>query len=583
MTLALFAWGCDDDGGTTDEDTAMDTMEDTAMDMADTMEDTMMDTAEEECPDADGDGVCDSEDVCPGGDDTMDTDGDGIPDDCDCDQMECDEHATCTETDGIGECECDEGWEGDGFTCTDINECDTDPCDENATCTNTDGSYECSCNPGFVGDGTSCSMLDAGYSVLIGHDYFENQDDADNVVGNAVFMANTSGEVNVLAYTEHARTDPGMEVENTDAAIDARATDLGRTWNRDELTDYTDLDTTLTDEHHVLLVYEQDSSDAATMQTVGSEWAETLRAFVGRGGVVVVCDYIASSGGTFEILDEGGLMAIDGVVEGVSDDTVTVTASSDPLADDVSSSYTAPNGTISFDTDNAKTIVESASGDPLVLVRSHLIHTGHIALIGHDYFENQDDADNVVGNAIFQLMTGDVDVLAYDEYGDADEEVANTDAAIDARATDLGRTWNKTALSDYTNLSSALTGNDILLVYEQEETDEATLQNIGTAWGMTLEDFLRDGGIVVVLDHYMGSGGTFEVLDSGGIMDIATGDLVTETTDLTVQETTDPLAQDVTSTYSSPNGTCWFDTVDGIEVVENPDGEPVVIHVPPTL
>lgn len=33
--------------------------------------------------DSDGDGVCDALDVCPGGDDTIDSDGDGIPDDCD--------------------------------------------------------------------------------------------------------------------------------------------------------------------------------------------------------------------------------------------------------------------------------------------------------------------------------------------------------------------------------------------------------------------------------------------------------------------------------------------------------------------
>ena len=33
--------------------------------------------------DTDGDGVCDADDTCPGGDDNIDTDGDGIPDDCD--------------------------------------------------------------------------------------------------------------------------------------------------------------------------------------------------------------------------------------------------------------------------------------------------------------------------------------------------------------------------------------------------------------------------------------------------------------------------------------------------------------------
>ncbi len=35
------------------------------------------------CSDSDGDGVCDSNDVCPGFDDNIDTDGDGIPDGCD--------------------------------------------------------------------------------------------------------------------------------------------------------------------------------------------------------------------------------------------------------------------------------------------------------------------------------------------------------------------------------------------------------------------------------------------------------------------------------------------------------------------
>ena len=41
----------------------------------------------------------------------------------------------------------------------DDDECalDTDDCDANAVCTDTDGSYECACNDGYSGDGFTCT------------------------------------------------------------------------------------------------------------------------------------------------------------------------------------------------------------------------------------------------------------------------------------------------------------------------------------------------------------------------------------------------------------------------------------------
>ena len=40
----------------------------------------------------------------------------------------------------------------------DINECelDIDNCDQHATCTNTEGSYSCACNAGWRGNGSKC-------------------------------------------------------------------------------------------------------------------------------------------------------------------------------------------------------------------------------------------------------------------------------------------------------------------------------------------------------------------------------------------------------------------------------------------
>ena len=46
------------------------------------------------------------------------------------------------------------------FNFTDINECanpETNDCDLNAQCINTEGSYTCSCNEGYTGDGETCT------------------------------------------------------------------------------------------------------------------------------------------------------------------------------------------------------------------------------------------------------------------------------------------------------------------------------------------------------------------------------------------------------------------------------------------
>lgn len=79
----------------------------------------------------------------------------------------CSERATCKTTDGVTSCVCDDGYEGDGFACDDIDECaeGDGPCDENATCTNTPGGFECACNEGYFGTGSALSA-DSRYTFL---------------------------------------------------------------------------------------------------------------------------------------------------------------------------------------------------------------------------------------------------------------------------------------------------------------------------------------------------------------------------------------------------------------------------------
>jgi len=131
----------------------------------------------------------------------------------------CDENATCVDRPLGFTCECNEGFSGDGVTCTDIDECDPSPCsnggtctdtgvnsfscdctdtgytgetcgddvnecaennggcDQNATCTNTPGSFTCECNEEFMGDGIECEMIVIPPEAEVCNDSIDNDGD----------------------------------------------------------------------------------------------------------------------------------------------------------------------------------------------------------------------------------------------------------------------------------------------------------------------------------------------------------------------------------------------------------------------
>ena len=72
------------------------------------------------CPDADGDGVCDDVDVCPGSDDRKDSDGDGTPDGC--------EACVDGDADGDGVCDAVDACPGDDHADVDMDG-EPDACD----------------------------------------------------------------------------------------------------------------------------------------------------------------------------------------------------------------------------------------------------------------------------------------------------------------------------------------------------------------------------------------------------------------------------------------------------------------------
>ena len=73
----------------------------------------------------------------------------------------CHLNATCINSLGSFECQCKNGFEGNGTVCKDVNECSagTHNCHYYATCYNLISSFQCSCNKGYNGNGTVCKDL----------------------------------------------------------------------------------------------------------------------------------------------------------------------------------------------------------------------------------------------------------------------------------------------------------------------------------------------------------------------------------------------------------------------------------------
>ncbi len=164
-------------------------------------------------------------------------------------------------------------------------------------------------------------------------------------------------------------------------------------------------------------------------------------------------------------------------------------------------------------------------------------------------------------------------ILAYVEFVDYYQEYANTLTAI-SRA--FGPNYKLTEFWNYPELDLLLSGMDILLIPEQDFTDQYNLEIIGAAWSEILVDFLKGGGTIIVCDYKGGSGGTYGILTGAGLMSILGANYRTGST-LFLADPTDPLATGVSSSFIAPYGTVSFFTQETNVVVD--DGAyPTVIH-----
>jgi hypothetical protein len=207
---------------------------------------------------------------------------------------------------------------------------------------------------------------------------------------SAANLQTSAPAVSILVYTQYA--DDSRELPNTMQAInDSYGTD----YYYEDLTDYTSLNTNLTG-HNILLIPEQEGAADSQLKIIGNAWAGNLSIFINNGGIVILLDHNGGDGGTYHIYNTSGLMDIDGAMD-ITGVNVSLVEGNDPLAINVSSSFFAPNGAVSYNTTETTAVVDDGI-NPMV------VHTvsgkGHIVLLGFDFYDFESNSSTILGNAI---------------------------------------------------------------------------------------------------------------------------------------------------------------------------------------
>jgi hypothetical protein len=214
----------------------------------------------------------------------------------------------------------------------------------------------------------------------------------ENITRNNIYsrMVPVQYAPKILAYVEY--TDYWQEYQNTLRAIEST---FGPNYELTELWYYWQLDEMLSGKD-ILLIPEQEYASLYTMQSIGSAWAQTLSQFLENGGTIILCDFNWGYGGTYGILTGAGLMSISWV-NYCTGYTLYVVDPEDPIAEGVSPTFTAPDGTISFVTQEANVVVNDGTY-PVVIHKK--VERGSIVLLGFDFFSSSKDTERMLGNAV---------------------------------------------------------------------------------------------------------------------------------------------------------------------------------------
>jgi hypothetical protein len=213
---------------------------------------------------------------------------------------------------------------------------------------------------------------------------------------------------------------------------------------------------------------------------------------------------------------------------------------------------------------------------------------GDIVVIGHDYsgaIAGTSQA-RVLTNSVFIPTSNALRVLSYEELSNP-TAVARVKSIIQAAAG--GRVVNYTvggtsAILEDPTLAAKF---DVVLLYDQQSGNAATLAARGSAWAPHLSVFTKAGGVVVALDGSAGLGAMPALLVSAGLLDVAGHTPIAVGTRVGIVAPSDRVATSVASPYGSFARSVTFRsnepnsgnvTYVAVEVSDGTSPAPVVVH-----
>ncbi|MGQ4912626.1 MAG: hypothetical protein ACP6KW_10695 [Candidatus Thorarchaeota archaeon] len=211
--------------------------------------------------------------------------------------------------------------------------------------------------------------------------------------------------IDVAVYTEFADLAPIGEYHNVMDAIRDEYGQFGRLQMKN-ITDYAQLHDVIYD-FDILLIPEQEDATGGDIDDVVAAWNPFLGDWVSDGGVLIVMSYYEGSyGRTHRILNETGLLPLYNRTP-VTTHTASVTDDTDPLALGVPSTFSAPSGSIAYNTTTGSTVVTIDGASNVV---HRFLGMGHVVMLGFDMYERSPATDTILCNALklVQLVVMDV-------------------------------------------------------------------------------------------------------------------------------------------------------------------------------